>query len=197
MKSIFIIVVVILLAGCASSRVVDRMDVGDLWVSKDNFLESPLYMEVHEFSDKPDEATCHSSECNSITYNEAIFYRAILMKESNYQSYLLGIWSSGNCVDDHWFVGTDDSFSSHYPQDGGMYSLSGTYSFNRDVYIEDGFNGDNGKEINEVYLYYLPSTGMLIYKSIKSFDSYREDGSIKYMTYSGPEYFYFQRCKSP
>jgi len=98
-KDILIIFVVVLLAGCASNRVADRKEVGDLWVSKGNFLEFPYYKET--------------------------------------------------------------------------------------------------KELNEAYLYYLPSIQKLIYKGIKSFESYRENGTVEYTYYSGPDFFYFKHCGKP
>jgi hypothetical protein len=178
-----------MLTGCASTS------SEDVWVSQDNFLEPPAYQELIELESKPSDAVCNNKECNKAVSSSDTLYRAILLNEDNYSEYLIGVWSGGDCLNDRWLADNNDQFDSQYPLDDGMYAWSGNYFFNGSVYVEDGINADGGKEWNEAYLYFLPETGLLIYKGIKNFESYNQDGSINYTYYDGSDFFYFKRCQ--
>ena len=197
MKYIILISIILANVGCATNDIKTVEARGDLFVSKDNFLEFPFYKEIDEFDSIPAEAKCSTEECDEFDLFGKLYYKAVLLSEGNNTDYAVGIWSGGNCVSDQWSMDINGNFISQYPLDDGMYKWSGKYFFKGKKYIEDGVDSQGGKEWNEAYLYYVPENGMLIYKGIRSFDSFNKDGSIKYTHYSGPDFYYFRRCGRP
>lgn len=197
MKYIILSSIVLIITGCASNEIKKGAIEGDLFVSKSNFLEFPFYKEIEELDSIPNDGECLTEQCNQFILNGRPYYKAVLLNEDIYANYLIGIWSGGDCVSDQWVMDTEGNFNSYYPLDGSDYRWSGKYFFKDNTYIEDGEDSEGGKEWNEAHLYYVPENGLLIYKGTKSFDSFNEDGSIKYIYYSGPDFYYFRRCDRP
>jgi hypothetical protein len=197
MKYTILISIILASVGCATSDIKPNDAKDTLFVSKNNFLEFPFYKEIDELYSVPNGGKCTTEECNEFVASDKLYYKAVLLNGNNYTDYLIGVWSGGDCITDQWSMNTSGNFSSHYPLDGGIYEWSGKYSFKDKTYIEDGADSKGDKEWNEAHLYYVPATELLIYKGTKSFDSFNTDGSIKYIYYTGPDFYYFRRCDKP
>lgn len=191
----------LLIVALASSMVFASEDKGrleapkEIWVSGDNFMELPHYQAIQEINDRPTGASCLSDSCNKAMIDEEVFYRAILLSNDNYSARLVGAWTGSTCDNDWWKLDDAGFFDSSYPLDGEAYSWHGEYLFKDGRYIEEGVNDDGEKELNEAYLYFVPDTEVVIYKGVRSFESYNEDGSINYLYYRDDDFLYFDKCE--
>jgi hypothetical protein len=166
----------------------------DIYINVGSLNNFPNYSETGELETIPEQHTCVDSECESFVSNNNTFLHAVLINSSNYLDILPGTWTGGSCSSDSWTMDESGNFNSRFPVREGVKAWSGTYRFENNLYIEDGFNNDNKKEYNQAHLYYIAASENLIYKGYSGYQSTDENGEDIYNYYEGPDFFFFRRC---
>ena len=170
-----------------------RQHPPELWVWKHNFLTLPKYLEHQEY-EQLDTKECNKRPCTEQEYDGETYYHAYAISRKNFKKILVGKWSGSDCDNDFSIYKVDRTFKSQFQEDDRIYAWSGRYEFDKYTYIEKGENNgaaDQNKEHNEAIIYYVPATGNIIYKGIKSLDMNSKSG---YHYYEGPEFYYLKRC---